>query len=114
MSKTYNEDVHFAGGLSVGNFAHGMVVIAPSPGEVSTVDITGLNMEGQGELYPQAQVYTQWPWYSCSNATVYTTVTDPTPVSLWSLEPTQFRITMRRTNSSITNVGWCVWQAVVT
>ena len=112
MSKTYNENMNFAGGLSVGNFAHGIVVVSPSPGEVVTVDVGGLNMEGEGQLYPQAQVYTQHPWYSCSNALVYTPVTDPVAVNLGSTDGTAFRSCIRRTNSSETNIGWCVWKGI--
>jgi hypothetical protein len=110
MSRTYNEDVHFAGGISVGNLASGMIVVSPTAGERLTVDITGLNLEGEGELFPQAQVYTQWPWHSCSNATIWTTSdTD----ALWDDEDaTSFRIAFVRTNTASTNIGWMAWRGV--
>lgn len=111
MSKLYSEDVHFAKGLSVGNFAHGYVSFAPSPREVMHLDVTGLNLEGTGELFPQAQTYTQWPWYSCSTATILSIAEDENPVNLWDIDATGFRLVFRRTNSAITNVGWCVWKA---
>lgn len=111
MSKVYNEDVHFAKGLSIGNFAHGMVVFAPSPREMMSVDVTGLNMEGTGEMYPQVQVFSQWPWHSCSNAAILSASEEEPQVPLWDQDATGFRIVFRRTNSAITNVGWCVWKA---
>lgn len=111
MSKLYTEDVHFAKGLSVGNFAHGYAIMSPSPSEVTTLDIVGLNMEGTGDIYPQAQVYTQWPWHSCSIAGISSTSMEEPQVPLWNMDTTSFRLTMRRTNSAITNVGWCVWKA---
>lgn len=108
MSKTYNENMHFAGGLSVGNFAHGTVIVSPSPAERISVDVTGLNLEGDGEIFPQVQVHTAWPWYSCSNATVG----HMESVNPWDDDGTQFRIFFVRTNSAETWISWCVWKGV--
>lgn len=112
MSKTYNEDVHFAEGLSVGNLAFGIVSVAPSPGEIVSVDVTGLNLEGGGEIFPQAQVHTAWPWQSCSNASVYTTIAgeDVSTVDLWNHDATGFRIHFKRTNNSETWISWMLWK----
>lgn len=111
MTRYYDENVHFSSGLSVGNFAHGLVTMSPSSEEVTTVDVTGLNMEGTGDIFPQAQVYTQWPWHSCSIASVWTTVDEDPVVHLWDMDTTSFRICMKRTNNAVTNIGWCVWKA---
>lgn len=106
MSKTYDENTHFAKGLSVGNLAFGIVVVSPSPAEVVTVDVTGLNLEGDGEIFPQAQVHTSWPWQSCSNATITTSE----GVNPWDLDGSTFRIAFRRVNNAETWISWMVWK----
>lgn len=113
MSKTYNENVHFAGGLSIGNLAMGMFTVQPPAREVMSIDVSGINLLGSGEMVPFAQVHTAWPWYSASVACVHTSDTsDEDPTDLWDTWGSGFRIVWRRTNNSETNVSWCAWKMI--
>jgi hypothetical protein len=109
MSKTYNEDMTFAGGLSAGNIAWGYVKVKPEVGSVNNIDVTGLNLAGEGELYPQVQVHTAFPWTSCGNPTVASTTES---LSLWDGDKTSFRICFVRVNKSETWISWFVWRGV--
>lgn len=114
MSKVYNEDVHFAGGLSLGNLAMGMITASPEPGEVMQFDISGINLEGAGELIPFAQTHSSWPWHAASVSVVYTPESsEESTTHLWDLEdPSGFVINFRRTTAAETNISWCVWRLI--
>lgn len=113
MSKIYNEDVHFAGGLSIGNLAMGMMTIQPQAREQMMLDVSGINLLGNGEMIPLAQVHTAWPWRSASIACVYTPDdSEEDKVHLWDMWGTGFKVSWRRVNTSETNLSWCVWKMV--
>lgn len=109
MSKTYTGNVHFAGGLSVGNWAWGYVRVVPEKNTRVTVDVTGLNLSGEGQLIPQVQVHTSHPWSACGYASVFT-ATDG--VDLWNTESNAFRIVFVRNNKAETWISWMVWREV--
>lgn len=113
MSKTYNEDVHFEGGLSIGNLAMGMFVAQPQAGEVMDYSVNGINLAGEGDIIPFAQTHTAWPWHSASVSVIWTPDGEDNPTNLWDLgDASAFNIRFRRTNTSDTNISWCAWRKI--
>lgn len=113
MSKTYNEDVHFEGGLSIGNLAMGMFTVKPTAREVMMLDVSGLNLMGDGEIIPMAQTHTAWPWVSASASAVHAGDTaEENPPDLWNTSGTSFKVVFRRVNESETNISWCAWKMI--
>lgn len=110
MSKTYNEDLSIPQGITVGNWTWGNIIVQPQAGEPTTVEITGLNLSGEGDIYPQASVDSAWPWRSSGQVTIG--VPD-SGLNQWEEGLTQsFKIVFARTNDSDTRIHWMVWRAL--
>lgn len=110
MAKTYNGNLNVLLGVSVGNWIWGRANAEMDPGVPVSIDITGLNIDGEGTLNYQVTARTRLPWTSVSQATV-SAVAD-SPANLWDEDPSQFRIWMMRKNRSVTGVGWMIWRNV--
>ena len=106
MSKSFDENVHVTEGIFVGNWLWGNIVVTPQANEVTLVDVTGLNIAGQGELNPQASVKSAYPWSSAGHVTVASLEDGTQP---WEAAD-QIRIAFRRVNDSETRIHWMVWR----
>lgn len=110
MAAQYDEDLDVPHGISVGNWVWGNIIVQPEAGQPTTIEITGLNIAGQGDIFPQASVKSAWPWTSAG------TVTIGVPeggLNQWEAGETQsFKIMFARTNESETRIHWMVWREV--
>lgn len=109
MSQEFNEALDCPEGISVGNWAWGSVVIAPEAGSISSVTVSGLNLQGEGDVNFQASAKSRYPWTSMGE----TSVVPPDGASNFEEDPTQFRIFIYRTTSAATRVHWMAWRDVV-
>lgn len=108
MSKEYNEDVDIPEGLFAGNWIWGNIIVTPTANDITFIDITGLNVSGQGELFPQASVKSAYPWVSTGMVGISTLEGDVNP---WDGDGTQIRLAFYRINDSETRIHWMVWRA---
>lgn len=110
MPSEYNEDLDVPEGISVGNWEWGNVIVQPQAGERTSVDITGLNLTGTGDIHPQASVKSSWPWTSAGAVTIG--IPDG-GLTQWDEGVTQsFTIVFARTNGSDTRIHWMVWRDI--
>lgn len=110
MAAEYDEDLHVPHGISVGNWVWGNIIVQPQAGERTVIDITGLNLSGQGDIYPQASVKSAWPWTSAGHVSIGIPEGGP---NQWEAGETQsFKIVFSRVNESETRIHWMVWRDV--
>jgi hypothetical protein len=104
--KEFNEDLDCPNGISVGNWQWGDVVIKPQPGARTSIDVTGLNIDGEGDVFYQVSVKSAYPWVTARMATV----TDINDTANLNEDPTQFRIWFWRRTDYPTRIHWMVWR----
>ena len=112
MSKSFDEDLDVPEGIYLGNWIWGNVVVTPQPNQTTSVDVTGLNIAGEGEMYPQASVKSAYPYVSSGMVGVDTVpVEGEDPLLLWETDDyTQFRISYMRSTDAETRIHWMVWR----
>lgn len=111
MSKSFNEDLDVSEGIYLGNWIWGNVVVTPQPNQTTSVDVTGLNVAGEGEMYPQASVKSSYPHTSSGMVGVDTVQDEGGTLLLWETgDFTQFRISYRRSTDAETRIHWMVWR----
>ena len=111
MSKSFNEDLDVPEGIYLGNWIWGNVVVTPQPNETTSVDVTGLNVAGEGEMYPQASVKSAYPHVSSGMVGVDTVQSEGGVLLLWETgDFTQFRISYMRSTNAETRIHWMVWR----
>lgn len=108
MSKEYNEALDCQEGISVGNWAWGSVVIKPDPAAVTSVTVSGLNLQGTGDVCFQASAKSAYPWIAMGE----TGVAPPDGASSFEEDPSQFRIFIYRTTGAATRIHWMAWREV--
>lgn len=108
MARTYNGNLNVLLGISVGNWIWGSVSAEMDPGVPVSIDVSGINIQGEGDICYQVTSRTRFPWFSTSQPTV-SSVND-SPAYLPSEDGSQFRIWMRRKNRAVTSANWMVWR----
>lgn len=109
MSREYNEDLDIPQGIFASNWIWGNVIVTPTANEVTSVDITGLNVVGDGEIRCQASVKSAYPWVSAGYVGIGT-FGEEGEILPWEESTNQIRITFFRTNDSETRIHWMVWR----
>lgn len=106
MASEYNEDLNCVEGISVGNFQWGDVVITPQANTRTYIDVTGLNLEGEGDVFIQVSVKSAFPWSSAREVGT----SDLNDTHNYNDDPTGFRIWFYRTTAAATRLHWMVWR----
>lgn len=114
MSKTYDEDLDVPQGISCGNWLWGSVQIQAQTGEIVTVDVTGLTVEGTGTTSIQASPRTKHPWYSVGTVSVTPAQDGIHEFDDPDWNESSFRIHFIRTSNTLSTVDWMIWRDATT
>ena len=106
MASEYNENLNCVEGISVGNWVWGDIVMTKiDPGKATHIDVTGLNLGGEGSYFIQASIKSAYPWTAARQVGVSTVEGD----HVYD-DPTSFRIWFYRTTGAATRIHWMVWR----
>ena len=109
MSQEFNEALDCPEGISVGNWTWGDVVIRPeTAGSVSSITVSGVALEGEGDVCFQASAKSAYPWQAMGEVGV----APPESNDSFETDPTSFRIFMYRTTTAATRIHWMAWRDV--
>lgn len=98
MTETHDDDLVITGALYAGNVAQGSLTVTPTPNTPTSVEVSGLNLRGEGEVL--------------GYATANTTVPGLRVVEVGVRGVTEHGMTiwLYRTNNYPTIIRWFMWR----